>query len=80
MCDIEELPTVLGGYFNCSGYIYGDVCNLICNAGYYVSSFNQTVCEEKDNGKGDWKDGNYNCTGKSEASSFSKMGFLSGSY
>ncbi|KAJ8024906.1 E-selectin [Holothuria leucospilota] len=61
ICDVSELPIVHEGYFNCSGYSRGDICNLTCNDGFHPSSSNQTLCEDKFLHKGEWKRGNYTC-------------------
>ncbi|KAJ8043825.1 hypothetical protein HOLleu_11097 [Holothuria leucospilota] len=61
-CQDVHLPTVIAGYFNCSGYSVGDKCNLTCNDGYYPSATKYAVCEEYDDHKANWTVGNFQCS------------------
>ena len=64
MCRKFDLPVVKDGYFNCSGYSVGDRCNMTCDDGYQPSLSKETICEEKDDFKGNWTVANFQCSGK----------------
>ena len=49
---------------HCSGNSGGGVCNVTCDAGYYLTSQKQTVCEYDDGNEGRWNNqGNLSCHG-----------------